>query len=238
MSSGREVREVACRGCGITFQSQRKNVVYCSDTCRIFGPKLRWSDPHCYVCGAGLSGRDPESNELLSPERYWRLHSDFEPTHRACLRELVDREEGEARRACSCKSCQLERGERYHPGLPGLRSARGKRRPARSPEYLRHRKAVLERDDWTCQICWLPLDPDASMVDDLYPQADHITPVALGGDDGMENLRAAHRWCNWALGDSLVVTERGVRTAAHVRFASRFPAELIARAASARRSGE
>ena len=84
---------------------------------------------------------------------------------------------------------------------------------------------VLERDGWTCQICGLPLDREASVIDDLYPQVDHILSVAWGGGDELENLRAAHRWCNLALSDGF---ERGheedaVRDAARNRFSDRYP---------------
>lgn len=224
------MREVACRGCGIVFQSHRKNVVYCGDACRLLSPPLRSAHPHCYVCGAELHAVDAESGRALTPEQYWQLHSDFEPTHRGCLREMLDREEGDARRACSCEACQRERGQPYRAAVSAARSARRRTHGrALSPELRRNRPAVLERDNWICQICGLPLDREASVVDDLYAQVDHVTPAAFDGEDEMENLRAAHRWCNWALRDSLMETE--VRMAAHVRFAARFPAELIELAA-------
>lgn len=50
------------------------------------------------------------------------------------------------------------------------------------------RKRVLARDKGICGICHLP---GANSVD-------HIIPHALGGDDNVSNLQAAHMKCNEA----------------------------------------
>ncbi|WP_442884843.1 HNH endonuclease [Arthrobacter sp. Soc17.1.1.1] len=47
-----------------------------------------------------------------------------------------------------------------------------------------------------CEICSLPIDRNADPFDDRGPTADHIIPVSDGGTDDVDNLRAAHRWCN------------------------------------------
>lgn len=226
MTGVRELREEACRGCGVTFWSHLRSVVYCCQACSFLSPLLRRPDPHCYLCGSSIETLDPTSGEALTREQYWEVHPKFELTHRACLRAAVDRDEGEARRKCRCKSCQRERAALSPAENLPSRPSRKKRRRVASPTYLRNRLAVLERDSWICQICDLPLARDAAVIDDLYPQVDHIMPLAAGGNDEQDNLRAAHRWCNWALGDSQM--DRDVRVAAHARFASRMPA-LVAK---------
>lgn len=64
------------------------------------------------------------------------------------------------------------------------------------PESIR--LAVFERDGWVCQICMEPIDRDAEPKSAWAPSVDHIVCRAWTGepDHSMENLRAAHIWCN------------------------------------------
>ena len=65
------------------------------------------------------------------------------------------------------------------------------------------RREIYERDDWTCQICHEPVEPDADPNSDWYPTLDHIVPQShqLIPDHSPEALRTAHRWCNAVRGD-------------------------------------
>ena len=60
----------------------------------------------------------------------------------------------------------------------------------------RQRRAIYERDDWICQLCFDPIDQAADYLHDYAPSLDHITPRSHGGSDKPENLRTVHRWCN------------------------------------------
>ena len=65
----------------------------------------------------------------------------------------------------------------------------------RSPEYRRNRKLVLEREPvchWRLKGCTRK-----------STQADHVVPVAQGGDDSLENLVGACGRCNAFRGASL-----------------------------------
>ena len=212
--------EVTCPGCSATFQSHLKSVVFCSERCRVCSWALRPPRSCCFVCGAWLRWGDAISRGLTN-EEFWQEQAAFPDQHRACVVEDLDRVLGRERLVCRCESCRLERGEvvESKPKRPR------RNRPASTLTYVRNRAVVLERDGWTCQICGLPLDREASVIDDLYPQVDHILSVAWGGGDELENLRAAHRWCNLALSDGF---ERGheedaVRDAARNRFSDRYP---------------
>lgn len=55
---------------------------------------------------------------------------------------------------------------------------------------------VLERDSWTCQICFGPIDSQALWPDQWSPSMDHIIPVIRGGSHGIANLQASHLGCN------------------------------------------
>ena len=58
------------------------------------------------------------------------------------------------------------------------------------------RRALYERDNWTCQLCGEPVDP--STYGARYPTLDHIEPqsLALIPDHSDRNLRTAHLSCN------------------------------------------
>lgn len=55
--------------------------------------------------------------------------------------------------------------------------------------YARNRRTVLAGNP-ACAICGRP---GADTVD-------HVTPVAMGGDNELANLRPAHGWCNRSKG--------------------------------------
>lgn len=59
---------------------------------------------------------------------------------------------------------------------------------------------VLERDNWTCQLCHQPIY-NVTPKTRWAPSADHIIPRSRGGESTIENLRAAHYGCNSARGN-------------------------------------
>ncbi|HMQ36487.1 MAG TPA: HNH endonuclease signature motif containing protein [Micropruina sp.] len=66
----------------------------------------------------------------------------------------------------------------------------------------RHRKLVAAEQP----PCWLCGDPIDYTLPHLDPRAfvvDHIVPLAKGGQDTLNNKRAAHRDCNRAKSDKL-----------------------------------
>lgn len=74
--------------------------------------------------------------------------------------------------------------------------------------FQRLRLAVLERDQWICQVphCRLAsrhiLRVPRRRMDPWSGSADMITPKSLGGSDmDINNLRAAHVSCNSARGN-------------------------------------
>ena len=77
----------------------------------------------------------------------------------------------------------------------------------------RERLAIYERDNWTCQLCFEPVDPDLHYLDDWAASLDHIEPraLALFPDHSAKNLRLAHRWCNSVRGDGSHYTEEVLR---------------------------
>lgn len=59
-------------------------------------------------------------------------------------------------------------------------------------------KEILERDNYTCQICFEPIPdlPKSDRYNYLYLNIDHIVALWAGGSDTKDNVRATHRVCN------------------------------------------
>ena len=63
------------------------------------------------------------------------------------------------------------------------------------------RNQIIKRDGVNCYLCRTPVDFEASHVQgqlgwELYPHVEHVIPLALGGDDLLDNVKLAHAKCN------------------------------------------
>lgn len=65
------------------------------------------------------------------------------------------------------------------------------------------RAALYERDNWTCQLCFEPVDPTLHYLDAWAATLDHVIPQSwmLVPDHSESNLQLAHRMCNSLKGD-------------------------------------
>lgn len=61
--------------------------------------------------------------------------------------------------------------------------------------YRRNRAIVL-RNNNVCHICGFTIDLDVKAPDPMSASVDHIVAYSNGGDDSVNNLRAAHLGCN------------------------------------------
>ena len=59
---------------------------------------------------------------------------------------------------------------------------------------------VLERDDYICQSCGKKTRPDYKCTHPLYPNCDHIVPLAEGGNHTMLNTQCLCHQCNMEKG--------------------------------------
>ena len=76
---------------------------------------------------------------------------------------------------------------------------RAKKHGAQYAYYTR--KQIFDRDGYDCYLCNTPVDLTAPHVRgqpgwENYPHVDHVIPLALGGDDTLENVKIAHAKCN------------------------------------------
>jgi rRNA maturation protein Nop10 len=122
---------------------------------------------HCYVC--------PECGNHFTASRPRRFDS------WACFRKYTEKH-GDAR---LWKNHGLTTGSIY--------KIRGDSYKTMS-QKLKYQ--VWKRDNWICQICFEPIDENASRYDPLSRSVDHIIERANGGTNDIDNLRAAHLKCN------------------------------------------
>ncbi|HTE56958.1 MAG TPA: HNH endonuclease [Kofleriaceae bacterium] len=91
--------------------------------------------------------------------------------------------------------------------------------PERAAAYDARRRALVEqarttetfapidvhtRDDWTCRLCSLPIDPAVAWPDPMSPSVDHVIPLSRGGAHAMGNVQSAHLGCNSSKGNRLL----------------------------------
>lgn len=62
------------------------------------------------------------------------------------------------------------------------------------------RDEIAVRDDWTCQLCVIEVDPTLRYPDPLSASLDHVIPIARGGQHVRSNLQLAHLVCNMSKG--------------------------------------
>lgn len=85
-------------------------------------------------------------------------------------------------RVCNNKAHALQRKLRARTGQED------------KPGYIR--AEICKRDNWECQLCGEPVDPELTHPHPMSPSLDHITPVAHGGNNDPSNLRLTHLICN------------------------------------------
>lgn len=80
----------------------------------------------------------------------------------------------------------------------GLRRLRRGERHGGFSISLARRRAIYERDNFTCQICFEPTSAAWACDDPWSPTLDHIVPQSSSStpDHSDENLRVAHALCN------------------------------------------
>ena len=75
-------------------------------------------------------------------------------------------------------------------------AVRRMKRRGRLPHSSYVRRTILERDQWTCQLCGEPIDPALRPPDRMSAAIDHVVPIVKGGANTPDNVQAAHLVCN------------------------------------------
>ena len=169
----------------------------------------------CVVCKAKDTSRSFFFPTPEAKAEHERISVRFVAEHSACRR--IDLEQRGLNLDCPCVTCRAQRGQQQAPRQSI--AVGGSTSQTRSRGYQRHRDAVLARDGWACMICGIAIDPEAGPFEDRAPALDHIEPSWMGGSDDIDNLRAAHRWCNMAReGNPVWSDDTSIREAAQSRF--------------------
>jgi 5-methylcytosine-specific restriction endonuclease McrA len=102
------------------------------------------------------------------------------------------------------------RCKRKHDSASPAAKANNAMRRARQRDAVAERvvpNVVYERDNWTCQICFEPIDRNVSPRHRLAASLDHVHPLSLGGAHTYANIRLAHIGCNAKKGNRLEVAQ-------------------------------
>ena len=195
-----------CSTCGGTFRPTNKTQAFCSLTCR----------PH------HGGGRPPIAPEVLAhravlheiqvlKRRLVRLEtrSEREGWERPCIGcgDPVGSGHGSnglngSKRYCS-KACYQALTRRHESPAMARRAAKERRRARKQGAFVAdvNRRDVYERDEWTCQLCGQPVDPEATVPEPTAPTIDHVLALANGGTHEPGNVQLAHFLCNALKGD-------------------------------------
>lgn len=70
------------------------------------------------------------------------------------------------------------------------------KKPGRNTTLQNRMRAIVARAKPACHLCGLAIDFQLKNPDPMSFVIDHVVPLAKGGADTIENVRAAHRSCN------------------------------------------
>lgn len=165
---GREVpRPKSCERCGDPARSDAR---FCSKAC------------------GGVHRRAEPKAKKSRPRKHWPKSRVFFPTCVVCQQVFATRF---TVTTCSVVCREIKKRDDKHR----LRETRRARKKAAYVADV-YRRAIFERDGWTCQLCRLPLDIEKEVPHPLAPTIDHIVPLACGGTHEPRNAQAAHFLCN------------------------------------------
>lgn len=203
----RTLGEVPCDPCRVAWNQYTRDSIARAKARGWQRPGLK--NRECEVCGKRLTskGGAADGRSLCKPHRDAAISRRRKAlAKRERLLRLIDKAAAGTSGSVpffqgACRQCGVEFTRKSKPS-PHC-SNRCYRRSRRNRITDRGRLAIYERDDFTCQLCFEPVDRDAGYLDDWAPSLDHIEPqsAALIPDHSPENLRTAHRWCNSVRGD-------------------------------------
>lgn len=91
----------------------------------------------------------------------------------------------------------------YCSGTCQSAEARARRRVRKKAAFVEEvwRPVLFKRDNWICQLCGDPVDPNLKYPDPMCASVDHIVPLSAGGEHSYANTQLAHALCNSLKGD-------------------------------------
>lgn len=190
---------VTCEACGITAKVTKKDARFCSNECYISTRRRQFTtDIELW--------RQPT---ISTPGPRWRRSPDRHPSLNGSL--FVYGCCGWCGESFMALAGDWERRSIYCSRRCARNAGRARRGRFTVPPQIR--RAICERDNWTCQLCSEPVDPEASdlwraTLDHVVPQSHQLVP-----DHSPGNLQLAHLWCNSVKGDERRYTADDLRVA-------------------------
>lgn len=177
--------QLTCERCDSQFECESRKQRFCSQRC--WGKATRKTSDALVHVGPKISEAPAVRVTVVSTPKWWAVLVSGPCAW--CGENFTGT--GSTTVYCS-KRCARAAGKARHLTKTG-----------RFAVSTVRRRRLYERDDWTCQLCFEPVDRDADPLSDWAPSLDHIEPQshALIPDHSDENLRTAHRWCNAVRGD-------------------------------------
>jgi 5-methylcytosine-specific restriction endonuclease McrA len=157
--------------------------------------KTPMANPSRLQCGAAACRRQFNADRM----RIWQR--DFAAAAGRPYNQNFAEQQRESRRRSVAR---LGTWRQRNPDQAATYDARRRMRieQARTAETFLPRD-VHARDEWTCQLCSLPIDATVAWPDLMSPSIDHRIPLSKGGAHSMANVQSAHLGCNLSKGDKL-----------------------------------
>jgi len=98
----------------------------------------------------------------------------------------------------SCRACGRAYNRAYDDKHPEKVRCRARESQLRRDGFIPSdalKTQLFHEQGGVCALCCEPMD-EASVLDSLVLQVEHLTPVSRGGTNDEENLVLAHRSCN------------------------------------------
>lgn len=154
----------------------------------------------CRYCSAPMA--NPRRVQCGSVECKRRYYADLQTERSRAIKEATGqwphRQYAEQQREYD-KRRRAEQGHwrvRY-PEAAALADARRRLRKEQARTADAFAPIVIHtRDNWTCRLCLLPIDPGVAWPDRMSPSIDHVIPLSRGGTHSMSNVQSAHLGCN------------------------------------------
>lgn len=174
--------DVACAHCKSVFYAWRAGKIYCGVKC---AQAAQWvKKAKCPKPKSILTAlRGPIRVKLKAPRQ----------TTKSCVQCGVTFEPADMKRKLCSDECRRKRNRLNQ--RPAIKANRARRRGA-VVEVFRDIE-VLERDNWTCQICGVATPKTLrGTYKPNAPEVDHIIAIANGGAHARWNCQCACRQCN------------------------------------------
>lgn len=214
-----------CKGCGSEFSSAHSNKKFCADKCRNayhYRSRINKGDLTCRICGGNMTKHSSSAPQGEAAHKECRTKD--RPGLTDCpicgIAFMPKPSRNTWTRSCS-KPCAMRLAIRE-----GKHNLQDGKQVGRDPEKLRisyekstrrrrakiagvpsepyTREEIAERDNWTCWLCFEPIDKTLEWPHRLSASVDHMKPLARGGSDLKSNVRISHLTCNVSKGDKTI----------------------------------